>query len=71
MVSHINTVYIIGGYCDDVLSSRVVEYPDGYWWMDLGNLQAVRGDHRAIANGDRFYVIGGYSESDQPADQYL
>ena len=34
-------------------------------WEEVGNLQAVRGDHRAIANGDRFYVIGGYNDSNQ------
>ena len=69
VVSHDNNVLLIGGYCDDSVSSRIVRYSmesvtDS--WEEVGNLQAVRGDHRAIANGDRFYVIGGNSDSTNP-----
>ena len=32
-------------------------------WEQIGNLQAKRADHRAIANENRMYVIGGGSGS--------
>ena len=65
MVSRNNKVFIIGGYCDDSLATRIARFSinsDVDSWKEVVNLQAVRGDHRAIANGDRFYVIGGYND---------
>ena len=29
-------------------------------WELVGNLQQARHGHRAISNGDRIYVVGGY-----------
>jgi len=63
VVSREKNVLLIGGYCDDLLLSKIVRYSDTDSWENIGNLQAVRADHRAISNDDRFYVIGGYSES--------
>ena len=65
MVSRDENVLIIGGYCDDSLTTRIAQFSitsDVDSWEEVGNLQAVRGDHRAISNGDRFYVIGGYND---------
>ena len=72
VVNRGDSVLFIGGFCADSgllsLSSRIAQYSMSFnsdSWEEVGNLQSVRGDHRAIANGDRFYVIGGYNDSNQ------
>ena len=59
VVSRKGSVMIIGGFCDGLWSSRIFEYTFDDW-KSAGNLQGVRGYHRAIFNGDRIYVVGGY-----------
>ena len=58
VISRKGSVLIIGGNCDGSDSSKIYEYTLDKW-AAVGNLQAVRRGHRAIANGDRFYVVGG------------
>ena len=58
VVSRKGSVLIIGGRCDHSYSSKIYEYTLDKWTA-VGNLQAGRRGHRAIANGDRFYVVGG------------
>ena len=48
---------IIGGY-DGSDVATVACYNSG--WSRLDDLQSTRRNHRAIINGDRVYVIGGY-----------
>ena len=59
VISRKDSVLIIGGRCDGSHSSKIYEYTLDKWTA-VGNLQAGRRGHRAIANGDRFYVVGGY-----------
>merc|ERR1712031_134448 len=56
---------IIGGYCDGVRTSIVAKYENEKWTL-VGNCAPSwdqrnpwRISHRAISNGDRFYVVGG------------
>ena len=58
VVSRKGSVLIIGGRCDHSYSSKIYEYTLDEWTL-VGNLQAVRGYHRATANEDRIYVVGG------------
>ena len=44
--------------CSD--SACLIEYT-GDTWSLAGNLQADRHAHRAIMNGDRVYVVGGFN----------
>ena len=58
VISRKSSVLIIGGECDGLSSSLVAKYTIDQW-QRIGNLQNLRRQHRAIANGDRIYVIGG------------
>ena len=49
---------IIGGNCDGSASSLISKYTIDQWER-VGNLQDSRRYHRAIANDDRIYVVGG------------
>ena len=61
-ISHRSSVLIIGGYCDGIRSSLIARYTDNKWER-ARNLQKSRAGHRAIANGDRIYVVGGDDET--------
>ena len=41
-----------------IASSLIAKYSIDKW-EHVGNLQQPRRDHRAIANDDRIYVVGG------------
>ena len=58
VISRKSSVLIIGGVCDDSASSLIAKYTIDKW-ESVGNLQNSRGGHRAIANQDRIYVVGG------------
>ena len=58
VISRKSSVLIIGGYCDGRDSSLIAKYTIDQWER-VGNLQNIRHAHRAIANEDRIYVIGG------------
>ena len=49
----------MGGQCDGSDSSLIAKYTIDKWER-AGNLQNSRAYHRAIANDDRIYVVGGY-----------
>ena len=59
VISRKSSVLIIGGFCDEIDTSLIAKYTIDKW-ESVGNLQNSRGGHRAIANGDRIYVVGGY-----------
>ena len=49
----------MGGDCDSPGNwSRIAKYTLDKW-ENVGNLQTYRYAPRAIANGDRIYVVGG------------
>ena len=58
LVSRRSSVLIIGGICDGSVSSLIAKYTLDKWER-VGNLQDSRYVHRAIANDDRIYVVGG------------
>ena len=62
VISRESSVLIFGGFCADgesgSSSSRIAKYTLDKW-EQVGNLQQNRYEHRAIANGDRIYVVGG------------
>ena len=58
VISRKSSVLIIGGYCDGINSSLIAKYTINKW-EGAGNLQKSRRGHRAIANGDRIYIVGG------------
>ena len=58
VISRKSSVLIIGGYCDGSVSSLIAKYTIDKW-EHVGNLQKSRSSHRAIANEDRIYVVGG------------
>ena len=58
VISRKSSVLIIGGICDGSSSSLIAKYTIDKWER-VGNLQHSRAYHRAIANGDRIYVVGG------------
>ena len=58
VISRKSSVLIIGGVCDDIPSSSIAKYTIDKWER-VGNLQNPRRGHRAIANEDRIYVVGG------------
>ena len=58
MVSRGSSALIIGGKCDDAISSMVAKYTNDNW-EHVGNLQNPRDGHRAIINENRIYVVGG------------
>ena len=56
---------IIGGYCHYYLSESIgpvatVASFNENGWEKLDDLQSTRQGHRAIVNGDKVFVIGGY-----------
>ena len=59
LISRKSSVLIIGGWCDNTASSLIAKYTIDKWEY-VGNLQNSRYAHRAIANEDRIYVVGGY-----------
>ena len=66
MISRKSSVLIIGGFCysegcvgAECYSSLIAKYTINKWER-VGNLQEPRLSHRAIANDDRIYVVGGY-----------
>ena len=58
VISRKSSVLIIGGYCDGSSTSSIAKYTIDKWER-VGNLQELRFAHRAIANEDRIYVVGG------------
>ena len=58
VISRKSSVLIIGGQCDGITSSLIAKYTIDQW-EHVGNLQNSRQYHRAIANDDRIYVVGG------------
>jgi len=62
VISRKSSVLIIGGRCDGDDSSLIAKYTIDKW-EHVGNLQNSRHGHRAIANDDRIYVVGGYHDS--------
>ena len=68
MISRKSSVLIFGEYCDESDSSLIAQYNIDRWER-IGNLQNSRQSHRAIANQDRIYIVGGegvlYVFSDQ------
>ena len=58
VISRKSSVLIIGGYCDGFPSSLIAKYTIDKW-EHVGNLQKTRSNHRAIANEDPIYVVGG------------
>ena len=58
VISRKSSVLIIGGFCDGSYSSLIAKYTIDNWER-VGNLQNSRAGHRAIANEDRIYVVGG------------
>ena len=58
LISRQSSVLIFGGYCDGTSASLIAKYTIDKW-EQVGNLQHPRHFHRAIANGDRIYVVGG------------
>ena len=68
VISRQSSVLIIGGYCDDTYSSLITKFTimndnnQFYEWKRVGNLQNGRIGLRAIANGNRFYVVGGTAD---------
>ena len=61
VISRKSSVLIIGGECDgySYIISLVAKYTIDKWER-VGNLQNSRYQHRAIANNDRIYVVGGF-----------
>ena len=58
LISRQSSVLIMGARCDSVSSSLIAKYTIDIWER-VGNLQNPRHYHRAIANADRIYVVGG------------
>ena len=48
----------MGGSCDGSSSTVIAKYTIDKWER-VGYLQETRNCFRAIANGDRIYVVGG------------
>ena len=69
MVSRESSVLIIGGLCNGVTTSIAKYTLDN--WEHVGNLQKGRCSHRAISNGDRIYVVGGYGAKRFVTDTFL
>ena len=61
IISRKSSVLIIGGLCDGSPSSLIAKYTIDKW-EHVGNLQKSRSRHRAIANEDRIYVVGGWGQ---------
>ena len=59
----------MGGYCNTYSENKYTPLIARYTidkWESIGNLQDSRRRHRAIANDDRVYVVGGYPGSSYP-----
>ena len=59
VISRKSSVLIIGGLCDGNSSSLIAKYTIDQWER-VGNLQKSRAYHRAIADDNRIYVVGGF-----------
>ena len=59
IISRKSSVLIIGGRCDGNTFQSLVSRYSIDQWERVGNLQNPRDQHRAIANDDRIYVVGG------------
>ena len=59
VINRESSVLIIGGRCDGYSFPLVAKYTIDKWER-AGNLQNSRHAHRAIANDDRIYVVGGW-----------
>ena len=53
---------IIGGTSNDDIALNTVASYNNSTWTKLDDLQTGRYAHRAIVNGDKVYVIGGYGK---------
>ena len=53
----------LGGYYGPATNNEVatVACYNNAGWTKLDDLQTTRRSHRAIVNGDKIYVIGGYN----------
>ena len=58
IISRKSSALIFGGYCDRASSSLIARYTIDKWER-VGYLRHSRYSHRAIANNDRIYVVGG------------
>ena len=69
LISRQSSVLIMGGFCDGEYSSLITKFTmmsdinQFHEWKRVGNLQNGRLGLRAIANGNRFYVVGGATDS--------
>ena len=66
LINRKSSVLILGGLCDykderrdDEYYSLIAQYTDNRWDA-VGNLQRKRIAYRAVSNGDRVYLVGGY-----------
>ena len=59
VVNRVSSVLIIGGTCDGRDYNLVAKYKLDEW-TQVGNLKTNRSRHRAIASGNRIFVVGGY-----------
>ena len=59
-MSRASSILIFGGYCDRQTDSSLIAKYTLDKWEEVGHLQQPRNTHRAISNGDRIYVVGGY-----------
>ena len=53
---------IIGGSADDDVGLSTVACYNKEGWSKLDDLHTGRYAHRAIVNGDKVFIIGGYLE---------
>lgn len=61
-VSLTSSMMVIGGSCDSYESSQVAKYTSSSnSWSNAGSLIVARTGHRAVLNGNRIHVIGGYA----------
>jgi len=60
IISRKSSVFIMGGWCQGDITSLIAKYTIDKWER-FGNLQERRAGLRAIENGDRIFVVGGYS----------
>ena len=58
MVRSQSSLLLMGGVCDGDFSSLIAKYSSNRW-KRVGNLKDSRRGHRAIANNNRIYVVGG------------
>ena len=54
----------LGGAAESIVATVACYNNAG--WTRLDDLQSIRRYHRAIVNGDKIYVVGGYSDGGTP-----